>query len=525
MTQSNAIPADPADKQANQASTNGHDPAANGYKPPVDGSLFPEFPSGTAVASAPPGDTATPDPTADAVADAKAQVAAALTAADELFNHSSILEHIAAWADARGSSRVAVLDQVLMRTTLAISPRVVIPDHLGGDYVGLSLLQAVAGEYSGGKGRAEAVGRNAVMLRAHGRVARVEGVAPSTGEGLVSMFAETERDPVTRRTRTFIHTPAALLSFKDIEAFGALVSRSGATLASTLLSLYMGDTLGFFTRETTRRVVLPAHTVVGGLSVGVQPAKGNALLSPEMRDSGLPQRFLWTPVRKGSQTQRGTPPPPLTVDLPDFGTTSDPMVGEMTFLPGEGVPVDELVALDVSEAVAQAIHAADTAKDLDVFGAVPVGQDQLYGHTALTRLKVAAPLGALHGETGVSVPWWDAAGLVMDVSRAVMNAVAVASGAAEVVAERQAGQRLGVRYAASDQVRDDAKTRDVAERLYARVGADWGTVNGTAIISTKSKQGFIGPAWELLIHSERIEAVEHEFKPGQKTMRYRRTPR
>ena len=118
--------------------------------------------------------------------------------------------------------------------------------------------------------------------------------------------------------------------------------------------------------------------------------------------------------------------------------------------------------------------------------AYPTGH-QLYGHTALTQLKAAAALGALHGEVGSAEQWWELAGLIIDMSTEMMNAIAVASGAVEVASERQAGERLGDRYAAADQRRDDAKVRDVAARLYAKVGTKWTTVNSKAIIAAKKQ--------------------------------------
>ncbi|MCV7257852.1 bifunctional DNA primase/polymerase [Mycobacterium shimoidei] len=474
--------------------------------------------------SPPPGDTATSDPTAQSVAEAKAQVAAAVNAADAMFESTAILRHIAACADARGSSRSAVLVQVLMRTALAVPPCVVIPASLGGDHVGLSVLAAVTGETSGGKGRAEAVGRDAVVLSSHGRVRRFAPMTPSTGEGLVSMFAETEKNAMTGRIVTRVHTPAVLLSFKDIDTFGALASRSGNSLVGALLSLYMGDHLGGFTREGARRVMLPAHTVVAGLSAGMQPEKGDVLLSPAMRDSGIPQRFLWTPVRNGRKTPRSTPPAPMTVEVPDLGVSSDPFDVETVFAPDEQIDPADLRRIEVAERVTAEIHAADEAKDLDVFGAVPDGQDQLLGHAMLTRVKVAFLLAVLHGETAVSAQWWELAGLVMAVSEATSNAVAVASGAAEIVAERQAGERIGHRFAASDQVRDDAKVRQVAERLAARVGDDWTAVNGKSVISA-SKHGLIPDAWRWLIDTGRVEAEEYEYQAGRITWRYRRVGR
>lgn len=465
------------------------------------------------------GAPAASDPTAQAVAEAKAGVVASIRAADALFDQTRVLAHIAASADARGSSRVAVLVQVLMRTALAVPPRVVIPAHLGGDHVGLSILVAVTGESSGGKGRAEAVGRDAITLSSHGCVRRFAPMTPSTGEGLVSMFAETEKDD--GRIVTRVHAPAALLSFKDIETFGALASRSGNSLVGALLSLYMGDTLGSFTREGARRVMVPAHTVVAALSAGVQPSKGSVLLSPAMRDSGIPQRFLWTPVRNGRRTARSTAPVPLTVELPGFGVSADPYDVEAVFAPDYQLDLSDLVQIDVAQCVTEEIRAADEAKDLDVFGAVPEGQDQLLGHAMLTRVKVALLLAVLHGETAVTAQWWELASLVMAVSEATSNAVAVASGAAEIVAERQVGERIGHRFAASDQVRDDAMVRQVADRLAARVGEDWAAVNSKAVIASK-KHGLIGDAWRWLIDNGKVEAREHEWQPGKTTWQYRR---
>jgi hypothetical protein len=469
----------------------------------------------------PPGGTATSDPTAQAVAEAKAKVAAALSAADEMFDHSDVLKHIAAWADARGSSRVAALVQVLMQTALAIPPCVVIPAHLGGDHVGLTMLAAVTGEPSGGKGRAEAVGRDAIILTSGGQPRHFATMMPATGQGLVSMFAETEKSSLTGLIVTRIHTPAVMLSFKDIEMFGALVANSGNNLPAALLSLYMGDHLGGFTREGARRILLPAHTVVGCLSAGVQPSMGGVLLSPAMQRGGIPHRFVWTPVRNGRKTQRGSALAPMTVELPDLGVSADPFNVDLVYAPGAKVDVSDLVQIDVASSVAAEIHAADEAKDLDVFGAVPDGCNQLLGHTMLTRTKVAFLLGVLHGETGVRERWWKLAGLVMAVSEATMDAVAVASGAAEVIEERRVGERLGHRFVASDRVRDDAKVRDVADRLYARVGDDWTPVNGKAVI-TASKHGLIGDAWRLLANTGKVEAREHEYQPGKTTWQYRR---
>jgi hypothetical protein len=463
------------------------------------------------------------NPAAEAVAEAKATLAQEIRVSDALFKGSPLLKHIADSADARGSSRVAALVQGLMRISMAIGPAVVIPAHLGGSHVGLSLLHALVGETSGGKGRAEAVGHDAIALCSRGRAYRFEPVSPSTGEGLVSVFADTSNNPDTGRTETSIHTPSALLTYKDAETLGALVSRSGSTLGGMLLSMYMGDGLGFITREKARRISLPAHTYAAGLTAGVRPDNSGVLLSEEMRSVGMSHRFVWTPVRNGYAMARKTPPAPITVELPDFGCSGggNPYDIARLYAPGEGVDPGDLVMIEVAAKVADEIHAADAVKDLDVFGAVPPGEDQLYGHVMLTRLKLAFPLAAMHGETGVSERWWEAAGTVMDVSAATMDAVATAAGAAEITAEQRMGVRLGYRYQASDHVRDNAATREVADKLYTLVGEEYATVNDSARIGSK-KRHLIPDAWQWLIKTGKVECYDHEWQPGRWTTKYRR---
>lgn len=213
------------------------------------------------------------------------------------------------------------------------------------------------------------------------------------------------------------------------------------------------------------------------------------------------------------------PPKPLTVKLPDFGISTDPWATESLFAPGEAVT--DLVRIDVAESVADEIRAADEIKDLDLLGRVPEGQDQLLGHANLTQAKLGTLLGALHGETGLTAQWWQGAGLVMGVSKATMAWAKVIAEGKAIDGEHETGIRLGHRFAASDQVRDDARLRDVADRLAARVGDDWASVNSKACVTAK-KHDLIPDAWRLLLDAGRVEAREHEYQPGKTTVQYRR---
>jgi hypothetical protein len=465
---------------------------------------------------------------AAAVTDAKAAVRDAAAAANPVFDASAALAHIAAVADARGVSRVGVLAQVLLRVGLATPPAVVLPPLIGATS-GLALFHALTGEVGGGKGTVEAIAADAVRLRVRGAVVRTQPVTPATGEGLVSAFGDSR--VVDGVTTVSVHTPAVLFSFADVETFDKLANRAGATLSGMLLSMFMGSTLGAMARDGARRVMLPAHSVIGALNVGVQPSNGTVLLRADMAGNGLPQRFCWTPTRSGWETTRCTPPPPLTVDLPDWGTTdaADPYsvaVPEVReYRPGEGIDPAELIALDLADEVAAEITAADAAKSCDVFGAVPPGEDQLSGHLMLTREKVTALLGILHGATAVTADWWAAAALIMDVSTATIDAARVFSDAAARQDAERDGELLGRRGMAADRVKNhNVLVSRVADALCARVGADWSTVDTSKVI-TASKQYLVGDAWELLCGEDGpVERREHTWSGRRKTWQYRRRP-
>jgi hypothetical protein len=466
----------------------------------------------------------------DAADDAMADLRAAMVENTDLFDDSPILRHIRSFADSRGAERFGSLVGVCLHAVAAVPPCVVLPPIVRGPG-SLNLFLAAVGVPGGGKGAIDDTGRLAVRFTVRGTdIPNLDMLKLGTGEGINRTYATARQDRLTRVSVVRQHADRALFGSPDIDTWAALQARKGATLVPELLGAFMGEPLGFANAGAESRVMLPSHSYRLCLSVGVQPENGSILLDGHA--SGTPQRFLWFPVRPGVARRRRQEDDPvvptLTVDLPDFGVyplgvyptgTAEPSTPSDPFSDGDGGIVQAPpVVLDVDWSIAQRIISADAAKDLDPLGRTP--GDPMAGHRLFMQEKLAAVLGFLHGEAGVTEENWQRAERVLAVSSAMTTAsLALADASAGRDAVRQ-GELHGVRQVAADTVRDGAKVRDVAARLYARVGADWTTVNTTAVI-TKSKHEFIESAWRLLIPGQ-VEARDYLAPGGKPTRQFRR---
>ncbi|WP_422747904.1 hypothetical protein ACN27E_07540 [Mycobacterium sp. WMMD1722] len=442
-----------------------------------------------------------------AAADADADLRKVMHDNADVLTSTAILDHTARFADARRAGSYAVLFGVLLRAVLAVPPRVALPPIIGGA-VSLNLLLAVVGASGGGKGTADKVAADAVHLSIGGRRPPLP-VLPmlpiGSGEGISRTYAYADRDPLTGRVELQWLTRAGMFVCPDIASIRALTSRLGSTLLAELLKAYMGEALGFANADPKLRVILPPHSYRFGLAAGVQPENGAVLLNDQAQRDGVPQRFLWAPVRPGvTRDPSAGVVEPLTVSVPDFGI--DPMADQ------------PLVFLAVAPAIRQQIIEADAAKDLDPFGR---SADALAGHRLLAQLKLAAALAVLHGRTDVGTEDWQRAGRLTAVSTAVSRAVAAASGAA---AERDA-VRDGQRLAATDAARDAAALRSLVERVNRYLGAqtDWVPHSAVTRSVTGKLRRNLPDALAALVDSGAVERrkVKRDGKP--EVVQYRAT--
>lgn len=455
--------------------------------------------------------------------DALAELRKVMADNADVLASSGVLAYIARFAESRSADRYGVLVGVLLRVVGAVPPPVVLPPIIGGE-VSLNMFQNVVGASGAGKGTTDKTAAAAVRLTLRGsRSIPTQPMIPlGTGEGINRTYARYEKGLGLRWL-----TDRALFGCRDIASVSALIARQGATLLPELLKAYMGEELGFANADKERRIILPVHSYRLCLSAGVQPDNGEVLLNDQAQRDGVPQRFIWTPVRPGLARARRTAGAqtmdPLAVEVPDFG------VDPMRIADDEDDDADPynpasrtLVPLGVAQSIAQEIIDADAVKDLDPFGR---SADPLAGHRLLAQLKLAAALSILHGGTCVGLEDWQRAERLIAVSTAVAKVVTAESGAvAQRDAERR-GQLDGHRLAAADDTRQIAAVRSLMDRI-ARFLAeqaeqtDWVPQNAVRkSLSSKLRLNFADAVTALLADGT-IERRATE-RNGQQVIHYR----
>lgn len=464
---------------------------------------------------------------ATAAADAMADLRKAMADNADVFTSSGVLAHTSRFAEDRSADRYGVLFGVSLHAVLAVPPQVVLPPIIGGE-VSLNLLLAVVGSSGGGKGTTDKTAKAAVRMKVGGR--RVAPVLPmlpiGTGEGINRTYAHAERDKLgSGQVALRWHTYAALFGCRDIATMDALTARQGSTLLPEMLKGYMGEELGFANADKDRRVILPMHSYRLCLSAGVQPENGAVLLNDQARRDGVPQRFLWTPVRPGVARNRRSADAktvdPLTVEVPDFGI--DPLTFDVSEDDDEAGIYDPaarpLVPMGVASNIAQQIIDADAVKDLDPFGR---SADPLAGHRLLAQLKLAAALAVLHNRMFVGPEDWQRAERLMVVSAAVARVVEAESGAAAQHDAVQRGQLDGHRLAAADDTRHSAALHSLMNRVTRFLGeqTDWVSRSTVDRSVTSKLRRNLGEALASLLDLGAIERREVE-RAGQTVPEYR----
>lgn len=356
---------------------------------------------------------------------------------NDLFDSRPVLTHIRDFARARMCGPWAVLSVVLVRAACAVEPDVVLPPLIGGRQ-SINLFTALVGPSGGGKGAAESCAADAVRFTTYGDTEIVTDAHPlGSGEGISRVYRphgtnEDECNPVTR----------AIFTAPEIDSIAALGSRQGSTLMPELRKVYSGEGLGFSNASKASTPKVSAHSYRAGLVVGVQPLRAQALLGDV--DGGTPQRFIWADV-KDPQAPDDRPecPEPRTVKLCKW----------------EKGPVE----LKVPDTARRAIrtHRLSILRGLKV--------DPLDGHALLCRLKVAAALMVLDGESIIDEDDWILAGEIMRHSAGVRDEVARAMNEKSRMLTRAKGLEEGERKAVAAEVMgrksDDRARQGIFRRL------------------------------------------------------------
>ncbi|MBW4813455.1 hypothetical protein [Rhodococcus qingshengii] len=426
--------------------------------------------------------------------------------AEAFWESRPILTHIRDYARACGRSPWGVLGVVLIRISAVIPPWVVLPD-LTGNYGSLNLFVTLTGRSGSGKSATIEAGRMCVRIRQQIVVKPL-----GSGEGICKQYAT--RDSKTGNLIGVRNS--VLFSVDEVNQVRALLSRSGSTLLSQMLTLFTAGLLGFSNADEQKSIALMPHRYRAGLLMGAQPANADVLM--QHSGSGLPQRFLWFPVREAGRKRDRTliKPSQITWDEVDvelaLGDNGIEVLRSHNF--EYEYDEDEFVVLRIPEEVEEIILDADDSED-----------EELDGHALFMREKVAAVLMWLDGRrTEVTTEDWELAGDVMAMSDSTRTAMQEQYNEAQARDNRSRSKAKGTGEAVSDIAKEDALLLAATTRL-RDVIADLtdGGMRGSILRKklTGQRAEYFDVAIEQLVDEGAVIRKPVEYR-GQKGFKYYR---
>lgn len=396
-----------------------------------------------------------------------------------------VLRHLHTFARARMVSPWAVLGVALARVVTATPNQVCLPPIVGGR-ASLNMFVGLVGPSGSGKGAAEAVAAEALVLP------HIESHNVGSGEGIAHGY----KRRVKGNLEWLDDDHAVLFSVPEIDSLAAQGDRKGATLMPQLRSGWTGEQLGFGYADPNKRIIVEAHQYRLCLVAGIQPGRAACLLDDA--DGGTPQRFLWMPATDpGAPALEPAAPTPLT--------WSPPPVGPVVTAGGTRVSVCEIAAETIKEA-RRARNRGDG--------------DALDGHALLAQLKTAAAFGILDGRYGVSEEDWALAGVVAKKSAATRADVV------KYLAVKKAEARHGQAVAAAktallvEETVADAAIKRVCGVLMKRLrkSGESLTLRELRRVAASRDSGYVETAVERLVEAGQIEVEDKD-----RALKYRAT--
>lgn len=315
-------------------------------------------------------------------------------------------------------------------------------------------------------------------------------ISDGTGQGLVKSIAETEK--VTTEDGNKLPEPYYITRFNrhslvihapEIKTLNAEFAREASKTDSMMRSMWSGETVGMTTGDRDRRVTLPSnmYRVVG--MWGVQAVNATAILAGA--DDGTPQRWLWHPAqefRVGIHSTRINPGQ-VTFPTPIFGQIGTSPFGisggELPTEYKDGDPLPPPIWVMWSPQMHADIAALQAQReallDRDPYADLTPEQKDaeqavtMQSHLTLTRIKLAAIMGFLHGRANPTDDDWELAGIQLQVSVRELAGVWCKAQAARKDEIIVRGSEKGLEMHAAQGARnalDDADVVAVAEYLY-----------------------------------------------------------
>ena len=375
---------------------------------------------------------------------------------NEFFDVTPELRHIRDAAQSRLAPPSGVLALVLGRVLAEVPPSVMLPPVISSP-ASLNLGIAVVAGSGGGKSSAINISQELMGLVGIEQERIEHGFG--SGEGLVDLFLQPEMvvDDHGKLRPTgetvLADDPRAIMVCDEVEILDAVGGRQGSSLFPLMRDALTGEGLNMSNARAggrSRRVPKRSYRAI--VVMGVQPGRSDILLSEQQVSVGTPQRFLWSRATDPNRPEKRpewpgplnwTPPAkwPDTIEYPEH-IEDEVIQARKDFLDGKIVETD--------------------------------------GHAMLTRLKVAAALAVLHGETRINDQWWTLSKLLMSQSREIQDECRrhlqiAADRRAVAVAKRQAVASVEAGDAA-DEVRLKKAARALLRKMERNPKAMWSAV-------------------------------------------------
>lgn len=403
-----------------------------------------------------------------------------------------ILSHIQQFARARLVAPWATLGAVLAHVVAATPPRVQLPATIGSE-ASLNLFVGLVGAAGAAKGASEKAARCAVDLD----VRRAPVYPLGSGEGIAHMFMRNNKGEAE------MVNVSAVVTIQEIDTLASLKGRQSSTIMPQLRQAAMGEQLGFFYVDETKRMMVPEHKYRLCLLAGIQPKRSGVLLSDDEIDGGTPQRFVWMSCDDPDAPDEDPPEPtPILWEPPDW-----------SLLPTIGTGDNQRKIMPICEAARATIVAARKARRKGDGAA-------LDGHALLTRLKVGAALAILDGHAEVTDDDWELSGAVMAESDEQRERCQRALREMGRDQNRRTGEAEAQRAVVIDQRMEAEKLKRTAERVRRYLLRAGGA--GLSGSKLRGKVGELAPYLEQAIDlldiagEIRVEEVEYHGQAGHK---------
>lgn len=430
--------------------------------------------------------------------------------ADEFWDSRPIFRHLHAFARSRMVGPWAVLGAAMARVVASVSPNVQLPPVIGS-YASMNLFIGLVGYSGDGKDAAQGVAAEALYIeRPPFKVAPL-----GSGEGLSHMFMRpgkaTKEDPYPEPVQ---HTRSALVTIAEIDSMAALVQRQSSTLTSQLRQAAMGQQLGFFYADATKRMIVPEHQYRLCLIAGIQPERSGVLINDAA--GGTPQRFIWLPAGDPGMTRHAP-----KVHSPMVWRPPDWMEANRA-----DHPENPRMIVDVPEVCADTIL---TARESRGRAKLEEGAaNALDSHAVLTREKVATAIAWMDSRVNPNDEDWELSGVIMHVSdtqRALCQRVLLRESQKANVAKAlaEADRTLVVEeHIDREKV---GKCADAVKRVLRQNGAtsaadNWMTGSDLRRKIKNSHREFLDAALDALVLANEVEAQRVQTR-GSNGHRYR----